>query len=177
MVPINDRLEFIARTCIPFLWQECEGCKVKSWEKQRSEDMSSPGTFLSQDIGVGHKGMFTRHGCHRKEYQTSKRSPYLDPCGTLYRHIITFPPPNFCVPSTSLSFNSSPTSFKIHFLPSDPRWLILVSSDHITLSQSSKVHSLWLSAKSSLSFWWCFLRKAFSSSLQPWHQLISSDDE
>jgi hypothetical protein len=41
--------------------------------------MSSPGTFLSQDIGIRHKSMpFTRHGCHRKEYKTSKRSPYLD---------------------------------------------------------------------------------------------------
>jgi hypothetical protein len=57
--------------------------------------MSSPGTFLSQDIGVRHKSMFTRHGCHHKEYKTNKRSPYLDhvrPCGTFgqalgYRHI------------------------------------------------------------------------------------------
>ncbi|KAI6111373.1 hypothetical protein F5141DRAFT_1026950 [Pisolithus sp. B1] len=53
------------------------------------------------------------------------------------------PPPNFSVPSTSLSFSFSPGFFHAHLRPSDPRRLILVSSDHTTLFQSSKVQSLW----------------------------------
>src|SRR6266481_9872446 len=46
----------------------------------------------------------------------------------------------------------SPALFQAHFLPSDPRQLILVSSDHTTLFQSSRVQSLCLIAKSILSF-------------------------
>jgi hypothetical protein len=41
-----------------------------------------------------------------------------------------------------LSLNCSPTSFQAHVLPSNSRWLILVSLDHITLFQSFKVHFL-----------------------------------
>jgi hypothetical protein len=51
-----------------------------------------------------------------------------------------------------LSLNSSPTFFQTHFLPSNPRWLILVSLNHITLFQFSRVHFLWLFAKSNHSF-------------------------
>src|SRR3979490_2870895 len=53
--------------------------------------------------------------------------------------------------STSLSLSPSPALFQAHFLPSDPRQFILVSSDHTTLFQSSRVQSLCLIAKSILS--------------------------
>src|SRR3979490_2486441 len=66
-------------------------------------------------------------------------------------HTITDPPPNFTVPSTSLSLSPSPALFQAHFLPSDPRQFILVSSDHTTLFQSSRVQYLCLIAKSILS--------------------------
>src|SRR5258708_32877368 len=54
-------------------------------------------------------------------------------------HNITCPPPNLSVPSTSLSLRPSPFFFHTHFLPSDPKRLILVSSDQMTLFQSSTV--------------------------------------
>src|SRR3979490_1243342 len=45
----------------------------------------------------------------------------------------------------------SPAFSQAHFLSSDPRRFILVSSDHTTLFQSSRVQSLCLIAKSILS--------------------------
>src|SRR6201999_3551389 len=69
-------------------------------------------------------------------------------------HIIKLPPPNFRVPCTSLSLSLSPLSFHTHFLPSDPRQLILVSSNQITLFQSSIVQFSWARAKSILAFLW-----------------------
>src|SRR5215469_17124646 len=70
----------------------------------------------------------------------------------MQHHIIKDPPPNFVVLSTNLSFRPSPAFFHTHFLPSDPKRLILVSSDHTTFFQSSKVQSWWAIAKSNLSF-------------------------
>src|SRR5258705_13685675 len=63
-------------------------------------------------------------------------------------HIISEPPPNFWVPSTRQSERASPALFHTHFHTSEPSWLILVSSDHTTLFQSSIVQCLWLRAKS-----------------------------
>src|SRR5215469_4122513 len=71
-------------------------------------------------------------------------------------HIIKDPPPNFTVPFTNLSLRPSPAFFHTHFLPSDPKRLILVSSDHTTFFQSSRVQSWWAMAKSNLSLI-CFL--------------------
>src|SRR6266852_7577360 len=81
------------------------------------------------------------------------------PSQNIQPHIITFPPPNFTVLSTSLSLNGSPTSFHTHFLPSDPRQLILVSSVQRILFQSSIVYSLHLSAHCNLSLLWRALRR------------------
>ena len=56
----------------------------------------------------------------------------------------------------SLSLSPSPAFFHTHFLPSDPKQLILVSSNQITLFQSSRVLSLCASANSNLAllcFW------------------------
>src|SRR5258708_12806337 len=83
---------------------------------------------------------------------------------------MTDPPPNFLVPCTNLSERGSSTLFHAHFLPSEPRRLTLVSSDHTTLFQSSRVHSLWLIAKSILSFLWCLLSMGlffFTTAFQP----------
>ena len=86
-----------------------------------------------------------------------KRSPsilpsilhaYPGPSQSMQPHSITDPPPNFTVPSTSLLLSPSPALFQAHFLPSDPRELILVSSDYTTLFQSPRVQSLCLIAKS-----------------------------
>ena len=82
-----------------------------------------------------------------------KRSPSILPSilhaypglsQSMQPHSITDPPPSFTVPSTSLSLSPSPAFFQAHFLPSDPRQLILVSSDHTTLLQSPRVQSLCL---------------------------------
>ena len=83
---------------------------------------------------------------------------YPGPSQSMQLYSITDPPLNFTVPLTSLSLSPSPTLFQAHFLPSDPRWLILVSYDHTTLFQSSRVHSLCLIAKSILSFL-CFCNR------------------
>src|SRR5882757_4409360 len=74
------------------------------------------------------------------------------PFQPIHPHTMMFPPPNFTVPWTSLSINPSPTCFHTHCFPSDPILLILVSSDQITLFQSSTVHSLCLKAKANLFF-------------------------
>ena len=81
---------------------------------------------------------------------------YPGPSQSMQPHSITDPPPKFTVLLSSLSLSLSPTLFQAHFLPSDPRQLILVSSDHTTLLQSSRVQSLCLIAKSVLSFL-CFV--------------------
>src|SRR3979490_1148151 len=62
-------------------------------------------------------------------------------------HTMIFPLPRFTVPCASLSISPSPACFHTHCFPSDPILLILVSSDQITLFQSSTVHSLCLRAK------------------------------
>src|SRR6266550_7946908 len=64
------------------------------------------------------------------------------PSHIIHPHTITDPPPNFTVPCTSLSLKPSPAFFQAHFLPSDPRRFILVSSDHTTLFQASTVYAL-----------------------------------
>ena len=98
-----------------------------------------------------------------------KRSPsippsilhaYPGPSQSMQPHTITDPPPNFTVPSTSLSLSPSPALFQAHFLPSDPRQLILVSSDY-TFFQSPGVQSLCLIAKSILSFLCFYDRRGF----------------
>src|SRR3979490_318569 len=105
-----------------------------------------------------------------------KRSPsilpsilhaYPGPSQSMQPHTITDPPPNFTVPSTSLSLSPFPALFQAHFLPSDPRRFILVSSDHTTLFQSSRVQSLCLIAKSILSLLSSVTDEAFSSSPLP----------
>src|SRR3979490_2732345 len=63
-----------------------------------------------------------------------------------------FPPQNFTVSCTSLSISPSPACFHTHCFPSDPILLILVSSDQITLFQSSPVHSLCLRTKANCFF-------------------------
>src|SRR5579871_4351314 len=75
-------------------------------------------------------------------------------------HIIREPPPNFLVSFTSLSLKPSPGFFQTHFLPSDPSLLILVSSDHTTFFQSSRVQCWCARAKSILSLLQ-FLKKPF----------------
>src|SRR5258707_3488290 len=83
---------------------------------------------------------------------------------------MTDPPPIFLVPCTNLSERGLSTLFHAHFLPSEPRQLTLVSSDHTTLFQSSRVHALWLIAKSILSFLWCLLSMGllfFTTAFQP----------
>ena len=96
-----------------------------------------------------------------------KRSPsilpsilhaYSGPSQNMQPHSITDPPPNFIVPLISLSFSPSLALFQAHFLPSNPRGLILVSSDHTTLFQSFRVQSLCLIAKSIL-FFLCFCNR------------------
>src|SRR3954465_7619901 len=61
--------------------------------------------------------------------------------------------PNHNIPSTKsnglqymLRLEGSTCSFQHHYLPSDPIWLILVSSVNITHAQSPSVQCLYLSA-------------------------------
>src|SRR5437660_3014063 len=79
---------------------------------------------------------------------TSARIP--TPFQPMHPQTIKEPPPNFTVPCTSLSCMAFPATFHTYFLPSDPILLILVSSDQITLVQSSTVHCWCLRAKASL---------------------------
>ena len=65
------------------------------------------------------------------------------------------------VPWTSLSERPSPGFFQTHFLPSDPKWLTLVSSDQTTLFQSSIVQYWCARAKSRHACWCFFLSKGF----------------
>src|SRR5215471_15153630 len=76
-------------------------------------------------------------------------------------HIIRDPPPNFTVSFTSLSLKPSPAFFQTHTLPSDPSLLILVSSDHTTVFQSSTVQSRCFRAKSILSLLCFLVRRGF----------------
>lgn len=68
----------------------------------------------------------------------------------MYPHIITEPPQNFKAPSTSLSVSPSPGNLQAHFLISNPKLLILVSSENINLLQSTIVQYWYCNAKSSL---------------------------
>src|ERR1700724_2967629 len=77
------------------------------------------------------------------------------PSQPIQPHTMMFPPPNLTVPWISLLINPSPTCFHTHCFPSDPSLLILVSSDQITLFQSSTVHSLCFKAKAK-RFCLCF---------------------
>ena len=86
---------------------------------------------------------------------------YPGPSQSMQPHTITDPPPNFTVPSLSLSLSPSPALFQAHFLPSDSRQLILVSSDYTTLFQSPRVQSLCLIAKSILAFLCLYDRRGF----------------
>src|SRR5882757_3505884 len=83
------------------------------------------------------------------------------PFHPIHPHTIIFPHPNFTLPGTTLSINPSPFCFQTHCLPSDPNLLILVSSDQITLFQSSTVHSLCFKAKANLCCLCLTLRKGF----------------
>src|SRR5215813_630530 len=76
-------------------------------------------------------------------------------------HTIIFPPPNLTVPWTSLLINLCPTCFHTHFFPSDPNLLTLVSSDQITLFQSSTVHSLYFKAKANHFLLWAAVSNGF----------------
>ena len=53
-----------------------------------------------------------------------------------------------------LSLNPTLMSFHTYFLPSDPKQLILVSSDHMTFFQSSIVHSKCFSTNFILALLW-----------------------
>ena len=66
----------------------------------------------------------------------------ITPSQVIQPHIMREPPTNFRVLFTSLSLRHSPSPFHAHLCPSDPRQLILVSSDHMTFFQSSIVQSL-----------------------------------
>ena len=99
-----------------------------------------------------------------------KRSPsilpsildaYPGPSQSMQPHTITDPPPNCTAPSTSISLSPSPAFFQAHFLPFDPRQLILFSSDYSTLFQSPGVQSLCLTVKSILSFLCFYDRRGF----------------
>ena len=92
---------------------------------------------------------------------------YSGPSQSMQPHSITDPPSNFTVPSTSLSLSPSPALFQAHFLPSDPRQLILVLSDHTTLSSPPKSNlCAWLRSPFSPSY--AFVTEgAFSSSPLP----------
>ena len=112
---------------------------------------------------------------HNRNSSTSlkmgmKRSPsilpsildaYPGPSQSMQPYSITDTPPNFTVPSTSLSLSPSPALFQACFLPSDPRQLILVSSNYTTLFQTPRVQSLCLIAKSVLSFLCFYDRRGF----------------
>src|SRR6267154_5529213 len=54
-------------------------------------------------------------------------------------HTMRDPPPNLTVPLTCWSVKPDPGLFQHQTLPSDPNPLILLSSDQMTLDQSSKV--------------------------------------
>src|SRR5204862_969123 len=97
--------------------------------------------FILQDLGVKLPSIFP-----------SILHANPTPSHSMQPHIIRDPPPNFTVSFTSLSLKPSPAFFQAHLLPSDPSLLILVSSDHTTLFQSSKVQSRCARPKSSLSF-------------------------
>lgn len=73
---------------------------------------------------------------------------YPIPFHDIHPHILILPPPNFKVPWTVLLLSLSPFFFYTHFLPSDLIQLILVSSDQMTLFQSSRVSSLCCITKS-----------------------------
>src|SRR6266568_3337533 len=77
----------------------------------------------------------------------------------MHPQTIKEPPPNFTVPWTSLSCKGFPANFHTYFLPSDPILLILVSSDQMTLVQSSTVQCWCLRAKASL-YCLCFTDKS-----------------
>jgi hypothetical protein len=65
-------------------------------------------------------------------------------------HTISEPPPNLTLSLTSLVLSPSPFFFHTSFCSSGPILLILVSSNHITLFQSSTIHCWYLRAKASL---------------------------
>src|ERR1700724_1134771 len=69
------------------------------------------------------------------------------PSQPIQPHTMMFPPPNFTVPCTSRSISPCPACFPTHCFPSDPYLLILVSSDQITLFQSSTVQFWYFIAK------------------------------
>ena len=76
-------------------------------------------------------------------------------------YTISEPPPNLTVSWTSLAISPSSFLFHTYSCPSDPILLILVSSDHITLFQSSTVLYLYLRAKANLLFLWPLERSGF----------------
>jgi len=83
---------------------------------------------------------------------TSLKTP--TPFHPIHPQTISEPPPNLTVPLTSLEISPSPFFFHTYSCPSDPILLILVSSDHITLLQSSTVQCWYLRAKANLFFLW-----------------------
>src|SRR6266478_637483 len=70
-----------------------------------------------------------------------------------------FPPPCLTVGVVVLSDSGSPFFFQVYALPSDPILLILVSSDHKILFQSSTVQFSWYLANLRHSSLWTFLRR------------------
>ena len=79
---------------------------------------------------------------------------YSTPSQHIQPQNIKLPPPNLRVPSTKRSVSGSPAFFHVHFLPSDPKQLILVSSDQTTFFQCSNVQCSCAWAKSNLSLRW-----------------------
>src|ERR1700722_4690393 len=86
---------------------------------------------------------------------------YPDPSQIIQPHIITLPPPNFIVPSTNLSLRPSPSFFYTKWTPSEPRQLILASSENPTHFQSFRVQYLCLLANSRWTFLAAAVRRGF----------------
>ena len=90
---------------------------------------------------------------------TSANTP--TPFHPIHSHTIRFPAPNLTAGVVVLSESGSPFFFHTYWCPSDPNLLILVSSDQITLFQSSTVYFLYFSAMYSLCFLWAAVRRGF----------------
>src|SRR5215467_11312241 len=79
-----------------------------------------------------------------RQYSSASRPPSIlvrkpGPLAVMHPHTIMEPPPCLSVPTTWLGFSADPGSFQHHFLPSEPKRLIFVSSDQTTRIQSATV--------------------------------------
>src|SRR4030081_1329789 len=79
---------------------------------------------------------------------------YPVPCAVMQPQTISEPPPCLTVGRQVRLDNVSPRCFQHHTRPSEPRRLILLSSDTTTLYQYSTVQSLWRMANSMRALRW-----------------------